>query len=401
MTDDQFLQLLQGFHQRSLNDAELRTFLSAIDNPHFELLLGDRLYQELLLIKTSAIVDGQRAGAVWEKIRASIPAYTIPAEQYFNGSSEPVSIPRIPFYKRPWLRYAAAIIVLAGIGVYSNWEQFSSREPEPQVATQDLPPGREGAVLTLADGTRMLLDSMDNGLVTSQHGTEVALQDGRLVYNATKADAVAFNTISTPRGRQYSMLLPDGSRAWLNASSSITLPTAFIGSERTVKISGEVYFEIVKDAMKPFKVTINNHTEVQVLGTSFDVKAYSDDAGITTTLVDGAVRVVSFERGQTLKPGQQTLSKPDGSLVLVPQVDMGKTLAWKNGLFNFENESFEEVMKQLERWYDIEVKYVGKPPKQKFFGELQRDLTLSQVIESLKEVGVQFKIEGRTLVVTP
>jgi ferric-dicitrate binding protein FerR (iron transport regulator) len=207
--------------------------------------------------------------------------------------------------------------------------------------------------------------------------------------------------MTTPKGRQFQLVLPDGSKVWLNAASSITYPTAFIGEERSVKINGEVYFEIAKDLKRPFNVKVNDDNEIQVLATGFNVKAYTDDPLITTTLLEGAVRLNAFKKVQTLKPGQQTQVNTDGKITLVNKADIAKIMAWKNGLFNFQDESLEEVMKQLERWYDIRVQYIGNPPAQKFYGELQRDLTLLQVIEALKEIGIQFKIQGRTLIVMP
>lgn len=392
MTEDQFIQLLQGFHDRRLSEDELLSFLKATEDPRFESLIGDRLQAELSQMKALPVSDGARADKVWSVINSSINR----GAQVDAGVEAVPATGRIHFLTRPWVRYAAAIVLL-GIGAYL-WT--SNKQPNVEVvATTDIAPGREGAILTLADGTKMILDSLGNGIVTEQHGTQVVLKDGSLSYNASNANAVSYNTMATPKGRQFSIQLPDGSKAWLNAASSITYPTAFTGNERPVSISGEVYFEVVKDARRPFKVKVNNITEVQVLGTSFNIRAYADDASINTTLLEGAVRLSAFQKTQTLAPGQQTMVKPDGNIQLINHADIQKIMAWKNGLFNFQDESLEEVMKQLERWYDIEVKYIGDPPRKKFFGELGRDLTLSQVIEALQEIGIQFHIEGRTLVV--
>jgi transmembrane sensor len=393
MTEDQFIQLLQGFQDGRLSEEELLSFLKAAEDPRFESLIGEKLQLELAQMKALPITSNERADKVWHHIQASM-----------NGdeSNRAVveAIPaagRIHFLKRPWVRYAAAVIVLLGIGAYL-WI-FNKQQQVEQVVTTDIAPGREGAVLTLANGTKVILDSLGNGVVAEQQGTQVILKDGSLAYNASNASAVTYNTMATPNGRQFSITLPDGSKAWLNAASSITYPTAFIGDERPVAISGEVYFEVVKDARRPFKVKVNDHTAIEVLGTSFNVKAYADDANTNTTLLEGSVRLRAYERVQMLKPGQQTLVKRGGDVELINHADIQKIMAWKNGLFNFQDESLEEVMKQLERWYDIQVKYIGDPPKKKFFGELGRDLTLSQVIETLQEIGIQFHIEGRILVV--
>jgi transmembrane sensor len=393
MTEDQFIQLLQGFHDRRLPEDELLSFLKAAGDPRFESLIGERLLAELVQLKALPVSDEARADKVWHTIDASINS----TENKGAGVEAVPVAGRIHFLKRSWVRYAAAVIILLGIGVY-GWIS-NKQQPVEQVVTNDIAPGREGAILTLADGTRVILDSLGNGMVAEQHGTQVLLKDGSLSYNASNANAVTYNTMATPNGRQFSIQLPDGSKAWLNAASSITYPTAFIGDERPVSITGEVYFEVVKDARRPFKVKVNDNTEIQVLGTSFNVKAYAGDASINTTLLEGAVRLQAYERVQKLVPGQQTLVKPNGDIELVNNADIQKTMAWKNGLFNFQDESLEEVMKQLERWYDIQVKYIGDPPRKKFFGELGRDLTLAQVIETLQEIGIQFHIEGRTLIV--
>lgn len=394
MTEDQFIQLLQGFRDRRLSEEELLSFLEAAVDPRFESLMGEKLYAELAQMKALSVADETKADKVWHNIQATINSNV---EVRDAGSERVGSGGRVHFLKRPWVRYAAAIIILFGIGTYL-WTS-NKKQPQQQVVTTDVAPGREGAVLTLADGTKVVLDSLGNGIVAEQQGTQVLLKDGSLTYSAGNASTVSYNTMATPKGRQFSIQLPDGSKAWLNAASSITYPTAFIGEERPVAITGEVYFEVVKDAKRPFKVKANDNTVIQVLGTSFNVKAYTDDATVNTTLLEGAVRLSAFQKTQTLVPGQQTQVTPNGDIELINKADIQKIMAWKNGLFNFQDESLEEVMKQLERWYDIQVKYIGAPPKKKFFGELGRDLTLAQVIETLQEIGIQFHIEGRTLIV--
>jgi transmembrane sensor len=385
MTEDQFIRLLEGFHHRRLSEEELLSFLKAADDPRFESLIGEWLHMELVQMRASSIAGGQRADKVWQNIHTAVFAAPKPAH-------------RIHFLKMAWVRYAAAVILLFAIGAYF-WPSGKRQHQDLAVST-DIAPGHEGAILTLDDGTQVKLDSMDNGAVAEQKGTKVLLKDGSLTYNASNATATTFNTMTTPKGRQFSMQLPDGSKAWLNAASSITYPTAFIGKDRPVSITGEVYFEVAGDPSKPFKVKVNDKTDIEVLGTSFNVKAYPGDATINTTLLSGAVRLQASDHVQPLKPGEQTQVNKDGDIRLIRNADIQKIMAWKNGLFNFQDESLEEVMKQLERWYDIQVRYIGDPPKTKFFGEVGRDLTLSQVIETLKEIGIQCNIEGRTLVVT-
>lgn len=384
MTQEQFIQLLQGFHGRQLNEEELHSFLDAAGDPRFESLIGESLLAELSQIKASSITNDERADRIWQHIDKNI--HTVPA--------------RVRTLKTAWIRYAAAAIIFLAIGAYFWISHRHHQTPQTaQTAPADIPAGREGAILTLGDGSRVTLDSLGNGVVADQHGTQVLLKNGALSYNAANASAVSSNTMTTPRGRQFSVQLPDGSKAWLNAASSITYPTAFSGDERLVNVTGEVYLEVTKDPKRPFKVKINEGTAVEVLGTSFNIKAYAGDASINTTLIEGAVRVSTGQSSQLLSPGQQTRVTPGGNIQLIKNADMQKIMAWKNGLFNFQDESLEEVMRQLERWYDIQVKYTGTPPTKKFFGEMGRDLTLSQVVETLQEVGIQFHIEGRTLIV--
>jgi len=382
MTQEQFIQLLEGFNHRRLSEDELLSFLKAADDPRFESLIGERLHMELAQMKASSMAEGERADKVWGNIHAAVSAHPVR---------------RIHVLRTAWFRYAAAVIIISGIGAYL-WSSGRKQHQE-LVHNTDIAPGRLGAILTLADGTQVKLDSLGNGVVADQKGTKVLLKDGGLAYNAGNANAMTYNTMTTPKGRQFSVQLPDGSRAWLNAASSITFPTAFIGEDRPVTITGEVYFEIVGSPTKPFKVKVNDKTEIEVLGTSFNVKAYPGDATINTTLLAGAVRLHASNHVQPLKPGEQTQVKQDGGIQLIKNADIQKIMAWKNGLFNFQDESLEEVMKQLERWYDIQVRYDGDPPKTKFFGEVGRDLTLSQVIETLREIGIQCTIEGRTLIV--
>lgn len=401
MTEDQFIHLIRRFHNRQLSDDELAIFLQTTEDPRFEALIGAQLHAELAQLHATPISDERRAGKVWHKVYAAMKGISDEDQEPADMNNMDITTPyRMHPLKTVWRRYAAAIIIVFGIGTYL-WISKSG-EQQNQVATIDIAPGSEGAILTLADGTRIPLDSLNNGRIALENGTEVLLKDGSLTYNTINAnDSTSYNTMTTPRGRQFSIQLPDGSMAWLNAASSISYPTAFSKAERSVSVTGEVYFEIKQDARKPFRIKVNNDNAIQVLGTSFNVKAYEDDTLITTTLLDGAVLVQAYQYAQELKPGQQTQVNSDGKLMLLQNVDISKTIAWKNGYFNFQDETLEEGMKQLERWYDIQVKYVGNPPQRRFFGELQRNLSLLQVIESLRDIGVSCKIEGRTLIVMP
>jgi ferric-dicitrate binding protein FerR (iron transport regulator) len=270
----------------------------------------------------------------------------------------------------------------------------------------DIAPGKQGAILTLADGRQVVLDSLANGIVARQNGAAVVLRNGQLTYDAVASarPEINYNTITAPRGRQFRLVLPDGSRVWLNAASSLTYPTAFSGRERSVQLNGEAYFEIAKDEQLPFRVNIDDKTGIQVLGTRFNVNAYPEEAHIKTTLLEGAVRMISGKHNAILAPGQAAqISRRAGeqAIKIIDQADPGSALAWKNGLFDFEDASLEEVMRQLARWYDIEVVYEKGIPPIVFGGKMSRDMMLSDLLKVLDESEVHFRTEGRRLIVMP
>ena len=337
------------------------------------------------------------------------------------------AVHRIHLLRRAWFRYAAAAVFIIAVGILAVI-MFSDRQrPESVTAvvkSDDVLPGRERAVLTLADGKLIVLDSVQGNIV-KQGDLTVNNLNGKLGYEG-KDNEVQYHTLSTPKGGQYKLQLPDGTDVWLNAASSITYPTAFIGSDRKVTVTGEVYFEVAKDKTKPFKVNVDNKSEVEVLGTHFNINSYGDDGSIKTTLLEGSVKVNSAignprqvgagwqsakesELAVVLKPGEQAvlsranspLTTDHSPLTIHHSPDLDQVMAWKNGLFNFNQADLKMVMAQLGRWYDIDVKYEGDIPARSFRGKITRDLKLSQVIKILEDVGVQFKIEGRTLVVMP
>ena len=304
-------------------------------------------------------------------------------------------------FRRWWA--AAAIIVLVGLGCYlwmnNKGKPVSTAAVEP---SGQILPGREGALLTLADGSQILLDTVQNGAITLQGGARVTLVGGVLQYEGNGSEML-YNTMSTPRGRQFRLVLPDGTAVWLNNTSSIRYPVVFAGRERHVEVTGEAYFEVAKRAGMPFRVTVNHKAEVEVLGTNFNVKAYDNESGVETTLLEGAVRV-SIPEGKslTLQPGQQARVAAAGAkLQLVNDPDLVKVMAWKNGLFDFNNATLEEVMRQLERWYDIEVVYTKGIPDMELLGKMTRGITLNELLIVLKELGVHCTIEGRKLLVFP
>jgi ferric-dicitrate binding protein FerR (iron transport regulator) len=252
-----------------------------------------------------------------------------------------------------------------------------------------------------------VLDSLGNGVIATQNGKQVLLKNGELAYAGDAGSGeVVYNNLTTPKGRQFQILLPDGTKVWLNAASSLRYPTAFSGSNREVEVTGEVYFEVAKNAHQPFIIHLNNKTKIQVLGTQFNVNAYSNEAAIRTTLVEGSIKIVSGASAAggpvVLRPGQQAqINNAGGDMKVMNNVDVDKVTAWKSGLFNFEDSGLEEVMRQVERWYDIEVVYEKNIPDIRFGGKLSNDVSLSGLLRSLQESEVHFRIEGRKLIVLP
>lgn len=327
-------------------------------------------------------------------------------------------------------RLAAAAVIMTFV-VTGAWF-FLVSKPRMQFArnaagdqfTNDVLPGGNKAILTLADGSNLVLDSAKNGLIGQQGNSRVTkLDNGKLTYqpadNRSSVVAVSYNKLSTPRGGQYQLVLPDGSRAWLNAASSIRYPTVFSGKERRVEISGEIYFEVEQSIPGkspgeqghgniPFIVSIVSPAgvpgaggEVEVLGTHFNVNAYGDEDRVMTTLLEGAVKLVKGGEHILLKPGQQGVYGRSGGPVLNKDGDADEAMAWKNGVFQFNEASIETVMRQVERWYDIEVSYEGSIPSGHFSGTVDRNANISQVLKILELSDVHFRIEGRRIVILP
>lgn len=312
-----------------------------------------------------------------------------------GGQAAPTPVKRINLRRWGW---AAAVLLLAGAGIY----RWVVRAPQPVAqATTAIAPGREGAVLTLADGRQVSLDSMGNGLVAVQNGTRVSMANGQLQYDNTSdmTGATAINVMATPKGRQFHMQLPDGTGVWLNAASSIRYPVHFNDKERRVEITGEVYIEAAKDPARPLTVVVNDHTEIAVLGTHFNVNAYADEQALSATLLEGAIKVSANGGNVTLHPGEQ--AQVAGGMKVLRGVNVDQVMAWKNGLFNFEGMHLKQVMRQLERWYDITVVYEKDVPDVEFYGKLKRDLSLEELLGAFKDLDIHFRMEGRQLTVLP
>jgi ferric-dicitrate binding protein FerR (iron transport regulator) len=315
------------------------------------------------------------------------------------------SVKRMLPLKRYWAAAAVILLLMSAAGYLLVRKDF--REDIVIVTPDNIAPGTDKAMLTLSDGSVVPLSSGANQVI-QQGATTVMQQGGQLLYNASGSNRVmSFNTLTTPRGGQFRIRLPDGTTVWLNAASSLRYPTAFEGKQRKVVVTGEAYFEVAANAEKPFIVTVDDRVEVSVLGTHFNVNAYLDEEGIQTTLLEGSVRVGKLTAGPQqsvlLKPGQQAqVRAPAAGITVVDNVNTEQAVAWKNGAFDFNGKKLEEVMRQLSRWYDIDVVYEGEIPDRQFWGKMGRDLDLSQCLNILEKMEVHFRMEkDRRLVVLP
>lgn len=406
-TIDTLADLLMGHLKGTLSDAEqsqLTIWLSQSDRNRllFDSIDNEEQLRQLVLMYHEEEASDNET-IILAKIRQGIAADVVEAPVRRIG------------WLPAWGWVAASVLLLAGIGGYF-WLNNKEAEQAPVVAAKpaDIPPGKDGAILTLADGSQVVLDSLGNGIIATQQGTQVVLKNGELAYNtATGVTAPVYNTLSTPKGRQFQLSLPDGSKVWLNTASSLRYPTVFAGDTRQVEVTGEVYFEVAKNAAKPFIIHVNNRATLQVLGTQFNVNAYSNETAIKTTLVEGSLQVVSGttltgDKAAVLKPGQQaqisnnaTTASELQPVKVLSNADVDKAVAWKSGVFNFEDASLEEVMRQIERWYDIEVVYEKGIPNIRFGGKLSRDVSLHGLLQSLQESEVHYRLEGRKLIVLP
>ena len=320
----------------------------------------------------------------------SIRMLTVIHKKIKNEKKLQTKVRSIRFMK---IAVAAAILLafVSGIWVYI---EKSKNNPEIIETSKiiDVAPGGNKATLTLADGTTIVLDSANNGTLAAQGNVQVIkLEDGQLSYNGTAGTALMYNTIHIPKGGQHQLVLADGTKVWLNAESSLHYPTSFVGKERKVTLMGEGYFEVAKNADKPFYVQVGV-MKVQVLGTHFNINAYSDEKNIATTLMEGKVTVNNGIEEILLKPGQQAQASSN-QLKKVYDVDMDEILAWKNGEFVFNETELRDAMKSLSRWYNIEVVYENKLPATYLYGSISRKKSLIEVLKIMESSGLKFKIE--------
>lgn len=312
--------------------------------------------------------------------------------------------------KRKLIWAAASIILIVAtvslfflVGKHSSTSALSkNNNTQP---SNDVMPGTSGAILKLDDGSSIVLDNASNGDLARQGNTLVVKSGATINYvkggAAQGEKQIHYNTVETPKGRQFQLVLEDGTKVWLNAASSIRFPVAFIGKQRIVEITGEAYLEVAKNKQKPFQVMCNG-SMVEVLGTHFNINAYADEETINTTLLEGSVKIVKGNNQRTIKPGEQAQVNNDGSVRTMANVNIDEVVAWKNNAFLFDNTDVKKLMRQLARWYNVDVVFKGATGETLTFnGTIPRSSTLATVLKMLESTGdVKLTIEGKKIIVS-
>ncbi|PTS95005.1 iron dicitrate transport regulator FecR [Pedobacter sp. HMWF019] len=390
-TKERFEYLLEKYINKTVNQEELKEFFNYLELDEYSRRLETEMEQ-----RYKTVVPG--AGV-----------HTVNWDEMFTGIvSAPEERKVRPLWKKV-LKIAAVWTVVAGAGLLVWKERAEYLKQRTKVVAflhQDKEPGSNKAVLKLGNGKEIILDARNEGLLASQGGTKISkTADGMLMYDAASGDGSDIegksyiNTLSTPSGGQYKIVLPDNSQVWLNSSSSISFPAVFTGAERNVTLTGEAYFEVSKDKNHPFKVKAGK-AEVTVLGTHFNIMSYADEPRSEVSLAEGSVRVNLERNSQLLVPGQQALFSSSSDHISLKNIDPEEVADWKNGYFQFDNTPIEQVMRQIKRWYNIEVVYQDVKPGLYITGMISRTKKLSKILEMLKETsGLEFEVEAKQITV--
>jgi len=383
-----FQILLDKYVAGSLVEDELHELLSLLkDN---QSVLREKLLSDLKAHAFDGLLSAEGSARILSKIN----------ERKTAGVSITARV--IPFYLRAVA--AASILFFFAMGTYLFFIKKPARQPvtaHRKTHNHVIVPGGNHAMLTFSNGSTIVLDHASTGNLMQDGNTKIVkLDSGRLAYYKEEANnkALLFNTITTPRGGQYQVQLPDGTQVWLNAASSLKFPTTFMGDHREVELKGEAYFEVTKNKVMPFVVSVGQ-TKVTVLGTHFNINAYSDEQSINTTLLEGSVKFNAGVQQQLLHPGQQSLFNTSTTVLTLKPVDVKQAIAWKNGFFEFDNTDLASIMRQLSRWYNVEVSYKTIDNKNLFGGGISRKINLSEVLRLLETNGVHFKIESNKITV--
>ena len=389
MTVSRLEYLFNGYVHNNYTEQEQEELMALIAQPENEAAVQTLIEQVIENTGAEMQMPDQVAASILQNIL-----------QKEKGLVVPLKSKKVHF--RMWMRVAAAVVFFAIASYWFIDKKDNEKAKVIALAEKQSPilPGGNHAVLTMSDGSTILLDSMQNGTL-QQGNTKVNKQGGLLIYD-THASSIAnapvvYNTLSTPRGGQYQVVLPDGSKVWLNAASSLLFPTAFTGSQRKVELTGEAYFEVAKNKDKPFLVKVGD-MQVKVLGTHFNINAYSDENTIRTSLLEGSVKIIKDNKSKLLKPGNQAVLNKKQNEIDITDIDMNGVMAWKNGLFQFEGDNITTIMREIGRWYNVEIVYSGKVPARTFEGKISRNAELSEVLRILELSKVKFSVVGRKII---
>jgi len=381
-TNNRLAELFQKYVDKTITEEEYAELFVYIRNPETKEQVLAFLDEHNKKVQSDALVHEVDWDGMYENI---------------TNPKKSVGRSRKPIWK---YAAAAAVILVGSFTLYSSLQNILEKKA-PLAYHNDVLPGGDRATLTLADGSQIALDSGKAGRLATEGGISIEKDaNGQIIYLAKGNggdEAQKINTLSTPAGGKFSVVLSDGSKVWLNASSSIKFPAAFSGDSRRVEIKGEAYFEIEKDAARPFYVN-NGSSEIKVLGTHFNVMAYPDEYRSELTLLEGAVQFTKNGHAELLKPGRQILYTESNNQTKQIDANIEEVMAWKNDLFVFNNTNIDEVMKQLVRWYNVKVKYEGDKPDISFTGVIPRNANVSKILKALELTGdVTFGIENNVI----
>lgn len=394
-------ELLSLFVEGKISREEYARLFKYIEENPGEQNLNSAIDHVFGKIKSHDLLSNEEIGLIYQNI---IEDSRFEPEEEIRFSDRMQSVWR-------QISVAASILILLSTALYF----YATRQPEKMASANQTPeskivepitPGGDKAVLTLSDGSRIILDNAKNGILANQAGVSIQkTSKGKLLYTFSNSSAsakdfhenVIYNKIETPAGGKYQVNLPDGSMVWLNASSSLRFPALFSGDTREVELTGEAFFDVAKNKNKPFKV-ITKDQIVEVLGTQFNINSYADEGSIKTTLIEGSVKIIYKDKVVLLTPGQQF--QPKNLNVKVVEADTEEVVAWKNGYFLFKNEDIQSIMRKLSRWYNVEISYSGEIPQVGFGGNISRSKDISEVLNVLQLTNaVHFKVEGRRIIV--
>jgi ferric-dicitrate binding protein FerR (iron transport regulator) len=388
MDQQRFQYLLDQYVLGELSTEGRQELAQLIDQPEYQQLLDTALLEGFRQQPLVALLPDER---VRNLLSERLPGHTF---------WQPAKVNRIRYW---WAAAAVLLLAIAGIWLWQQPEKKLSMATIPAIA-----PGGDKAILTLANGQQIVLDQAGNGAIAEQNGIKIIkLSSGQLSYQTSdigKSDIEkSYNTLTTPRGGQFRIELPDGSQVWLNSATTLTYPVAFTGKTREVKLKGEAYFEVKHKAAQPFTVKAGE-VNVQVLGTGFNVMAYEEEGKVATTLVEGAVALSGSanQKKVVLLPNDQGSLVNGDTRFKIGQPDLEQVLAWKNGLFSFEKTDLRAIMRQISRWYNVEIEYRGVVEQINFTGRMSRKEYVSQILELLEMEGrVHFEVTDNHITVMP